>query len=113
MYILSYFRVTTRDVIEKNFDDMKNTLDMRRLHVHTENRMRSRLFIQLIAEIFRCHIRQCLSASASCKKMTQSQFANHLKTMAKTKFAGKYRDVFNPLSKMQRELLEALDIVSK
>ena len=103
----------TRDVIEKNFDDMKNTLDMRRLHVHTEKRMRSRLFIQLIAEIFRCHIRQRLSASTSCKKMTQSQFANHLKTMTKTKFAGKYRDVFNPLSKTQRELLEALGIVSE
>ena len=53
----------TRDVIEKNFDGMKNTLDMRRLHVHTENRMRSRLLIQLIAEIFRCHIRQRLRQS--------------------------------------------------
>jgi transposase len=101
---------STRDVIEKNFDDMKNALDMRRLHVHTEYRMRSRLFIQFIAEIFRCHIRQRLSASESCKKMTQSQFANHVKTMAKTKFTRKYRDVFNPLSKTQRDILEAFDI---
>jgi hypothetical protein len=42
--------------------------------------------------------------------MTQSQFANHLKTMTKTKFAGKYRDVFNPLSKTQREILEAIGV---
>jgi hypothetical protein len=30
--------------------------------------------------------------------------------MTKTKFAGKYRDVFNLLSKTQREILEAIGV---
>jgi hypothetical protein len=101
---------TTRDVIEKDFDDMKNTLDMNRIHVHTGNRMRSRLFIQFIAEIFLKEIRNCFRGSETCKKMVRSQFANHMKTIAKVKFKGKYRDVYPELTKHQREIVEALGI---
>jgi transposase len=104
---------STRDKIEKDFDDMKNSLDMKRLHVHTDSRMRSRLFIQFVAEILRCEIRNCLSASDACKKMTQSQFSNQLKTITKTKFAGKYNDVHSPLSKTQRDIIEAIGVVVK
>jgi transposase len=100
----------TRDVIEKDFDDMKNTLDMNRIHVHAGNRMRSRLFIQLIAEIFLREVRNCFHNSKTCEKMTRSQFANHIKTITKVKFKGKYRDVYPELTKHQREIVEALGI---
>ena len=40
---------STRDYIEKDFDEMKNNLDMNRLRVHTDERMRARLFLQFIA----------------------------------------------------------------
>jgi transposase len=100
----------TRDVIEKDFDDMKNTLDMNRIHVHTGGRMRARLFIQVIAEVFLREIRNCFHSSNTCKQMTRSQFANHMKTITKVKFKGKYRDVYPELSKHQREIVEALGI---
>jgi transposase len=100
----------TRDIIEKDFDDMKNTLDMNRIHVHTGNRMKSRLFIQFIAEIFLKEIRNCFRNSETCEKMTRSQFANHMKTITKVKFKGRYRDVYPELTKHQREIVEALGI---
>jgi transposase len=100
----------SRDTIEKDFDDMKNTLDMNRLHVHTGNRMRSRLFIQFIAEIFLREIRNCFRNSKTCEKMTRSQFANHMKTITKVKFKGRYRDVYPEFTKHQREIVEALGI---
>jgi transposase len=100
----------TRDSIEKDFDDMKNTLDMNRIRVHTGNRMRSRLFIQLIAEIFLREVRNCFRNSKTCEKMTRSQFANHMKTITKVKFKGRYRDVYPELTKHQREIVEALGI---
>jgi transposase len=100
----------TRDTIEKDFDDMKNTLDMNRIHVHTSNRMRSRLFIQFIAEIFLREVRNCFRNSETCEKMTSSQFANHMKTITKVKFKDKYRDVYPELTKHQREIVEALGI---
>ena len=89
---------------------MKNTLDMKRIRVHTGNRMRSRLFIQFIAEIFLKETRNCFRNSEACEKMTRSQFANHMKTITKVKFKGKYRDVYPELTKHQREIVEALGI---
>ena len=63
---------STRDYIEKDFDEMKNDLDMDRIRVHTDSRMRARLFIQFIAEIFLREIRFRLHKSDACCKMTKN-----------------------------------------
>ena len=101
---------STRDYIEKDFDEMKNDLDMRRIRVHTDGRMRSRLFIQFIAEIFLREIRLKLSKSEACRKMTKAQIFSHIKTITKVRFQGKYKDVMPKLSKKQRSILDALEI---
>jgi hypothetical protein len=61
---------STRDYIEKDFDEMKNNLDMKRIRVQTDVRMKSRLFLQFIAEIFMREIRICVRNSDTCKKLT-------------------------------------------
>jgi transposase len=38
---------STRDYIEKDFDELKNDLDMKQIRVHTDDRMRARLLMQL------------------------------------------------------------------
>ena len=101
---------STRDYIEKDFDEMKNDLDMRRLRVHSDQRMKARLFIQFIAEIYMREIRIRLRDSEECKRMTKRQIFSHLKTIYKIKFKGKYRDIRPSLSKSQRSILQALDI---
>ena len=100
----------TRDCIEKDFDEMKNDLDMRRLRVQSDARIRARLFIQFIAEIYMREMRVCLRASEECKKMTRKQISSHIKTIYKINFVGKYRDVKPSLSKSQRAILKALGI---
>ncbi|MDR2712910.1 MAG: IS1634 family transposase [Clostridiales bacterium] len=101
---------STRDYIEKDFDDMKNYLDMNRIRVWTDYRMRSRLFIQFIAEIYMREIRVCIRNSESCKKLTRKQVFAHIKTIYKVKFKGKYRDIYPELSKHQRDILEILNV---
>jgi transposase len=101
---------STRDYIEKDFDEMKNDLDMRRIRVHTDERMKARLFIQFIAEIFMREIRVCLRDSYECRKMTRKQISAHIKGIYKIKFTGKYKDVCPELSKSQRAILAALGI---
>jgi len=101
---------STRDYIEKDFDEMKNDLDMRRIRVQTDARMRSRLFIQFIAEVFMREIRVCTSNSKACRKLTRKQIFSHIKTIYKVKFKGKHKDVHPALSKHQRDILDALDI---
>jgi transposase len=101
---------STRDYIEKDFDELKNELDMRRIRVHTDGRMKARLLIQFIAEIHIREIRVRLRDSEVCRKMTRKQIASHIKGIYKIKFSGKYRDVCPELSKSQRSIIEALGL---
>jgi transposase len=104
---------STRDYIEKDFDEMKNNLDMKRIRVQSDARMKSRLFIQFIAEIFMREIRVCMRSSESCKKLTRKQIFSHIKTICKIKFKGRYKDVCPELSRQQRDILEALNVKSR
>ena len=101
---------STRDYIEKDFDEMKNCLDMKRIRVWSDLRMRSRLFIQFIAEIYMREIRVCLRKSNECKKLTRKQIFSNIKSIYRVKFKGKYNDVYPELTKQQRHILEALDV---
>jgi transposase len=104
---------STRDYIEKDFDEMKNELDMERIRVHCDDRMKARLFLQFIAEIYMREIRVCLQNSETCKKLTRNQIFSHIRTINKVKFKGKYRDVYSPLSKKQKDILDALNVNQK
>ena len=101
---------STRDYIEKDFDEMKNDLDMRRIRVHTDGRMKARLLIQFIAEIYLREIRVRLRDSKECQRMTKKQINSYIKSIYKIKFTGKYKDVCPELSKSQRDILEALGL---
>jgi len=102
---------STRDYIEKDFDEMKNDLDMRRIRVHADGRMKARLLIQFIAEIYLREIRVRLRESKECKKMTRKQINSHIKSIYKIKFTGKYKDICPELSKSQCDILEALGLI--
>jgi transposase len=101
---------STRDYIEKDFDEMKNDLDMGRIRVHTDARMRARLFIQFIAEIYLREIRVRLRDSGECSKMTKKQVMGHIKGIYRVEFKGKYKAVYPTLTKNQRSILNALKI---
>jgi transposase len=101
---------STRDYIEKDFDEMKNNLDMKRIRVWSDVRMRSRLFIQFIAEIYMREIRVCTRSSESCKKLSRKQIFSHIKTIYKVKFKGTYKDIYPELSKRQHDILGALNV---
>jgi len=101
---------STRDYIEKDFDEMKNEVDMACIWVHTDERMRVRLFIQFIAEFFMREIGVCLRNSKSCSKLTCKQIFSHIRTIHKVVFRGKQDEVYPELSMQQREILAALNV---
>ena len=100
---------STRDAIEKDFDDMKNSLDMKRLRVHTDKRMKARLFIQFLAEIYMREMRIRLAQSVECQKLSHNQIFASIRTMYKIKFKGDCNDVFPELTKTQRAIVNAVD----
>ena len=113
-FLVELYRFNKSETLpEKDFDEMKNDLDMRRIRVQTDDRMKSRLFIQFIAEIYMREIRVCIRNSETCKKLTRKQIFSHIQTIYKIKFIGKYRDVYPELSRYQREILNALNVKVK
>jgi transposase len=49
-----------RDKVEKSFDDLKKSLDTKRLRVHTSFRMESHTFLQFLSLIYETKIRLML-----------------------------------------------------
>jgi transposase len=96
---------STRDYIEKDFDELKNDLDTKRIRVHTDDRMRARLLIQFIAEIMLREIRVRLRDSEECSKMTRRQISSHIEGIYKISFKGRYKDVKPELLKSQRIII--------
>jgi transposase len=101
---------STRDYIEKDFDELKNDLDMKRIRVHTDGRMYGRLVIQFVAQIILRDIRMRLNESKECKKLTKTQIASCLKSIYKITFQGNHAAVKPELTKTQRAVLAALDL---
>jgi transposase len=101
---------STRDYIEKDFDEMKNGLDMKRLRISNNKRLNPRLFIQFLAEIFMREIRVALKKCPETNKLTRTQIFESIKGIYKIKFNGKYKDVYPKLTKKQRDILSALKI---
>jgi transposase len=101
---------STRDYIEKDFDDLKNDLDMKRIRVHTDARMYGRLLIQFIAQIILRDIRMRLNESKECKKLSKTQITSCLKSIYKITFKDSHAAVKPELSKTQRAVLAALEL---
>ena len=49
-----------KDTVEKNFDDLKNDLDMKRLRLHSNAAMDGRIFLQFLALILTTRLNQIM-----------------------------------------------------
>jgi len=99
-----------KDVVEKCFDDLKNSLDMKRIRMHTSKSMDSRLFIQFLSLIYVSQIRKALKEQGMMKKFTVHGLMNELESLTQIKFSGKYGQMHSEVTKAQREALEAFSI---
>lgn len=101
-----------RDVIEKSFDNLKNDLDMRRMHIHSEETMEGKAFVAFISLIVRSRMLSLLSPYMAKHDFT---FEKVLRELDKVKYilSGNhligYR-LLNPPTKTQREILETLQL---
>ncbi|NJD02587.1 MAG: transposase [Ruminiclostridium sp.] len=100
-----------RDVVEKSFDDLKNELDMKRLHCQSDQTTEGKMFIAFIALIMRSWMQNKLKEYMSTNGMT---FTGVLKEIRKIKYVTTRdgRKLLSPVTKKQRELLEKCGLSS-
>lgn len=98
-----------RDLVEKSFDDLKNELDMKRLHCHSDQTTEGKMFVAFIALIMRSWIQNKLRDYMNTNSMS---FKTILKELRKIKYVVTRdgRKLLSPVTKKQREILNCCNL---
>lgn len=98
-----------RDVVEKSFDDLKNELDMKRLHCHSDGTTEGKMFVAFFALILRSCMQNKLRTYLADTGMA---FSSVLKELRKMKFVQTMdgKKLLSPVTKKQRDIFNALDV---
>lgn len=111
--ILETYR--NRDTIEKCFDDLKNELDMNRLHCSTNETTNGKIFVTFISLILLSKLRNYLSTYCSKNKLTLKNIYYTLDKIKAYYDSSKINKISynNPLTKSQKQIFELLNIDEK
>ena len=98
-----------KDVIEKGFDDLKNHIDMKRMHTHTGTTTDGKLFCAFIALIAASEITNKLHIPNKRKKMSKNDVISELDKI-KIIITLDGKRLMNPITKTQRAIFEAFGL---
>ncbi|HCB30298.1 MAG TPA: IS1634 family transposase [Acinetobacter lwoffii] len=97
-----------KDVVEKGFLRLKNSIDLGRLRVHSDNAMQSKLFVGFIASVMMSSINKVMTEKALHQKYTMKEL---LQVLAKQRIQEiNDQRIISPLTKEQRNIYEAFEI---
>ena len=101
-----------RDVVEKCFDDLKNDLDMHRLHIHSDEAAEGKAFVAFISLIVQSHMRELLKDLMTERHFT---FRKVLVELDKAKLIVSADHIsgcrpLNPPTRVQQDILSALGV---
>jgi len=99
-----------KDAVENSFDDLKNQLDMRRLRIHTSAAMDSRLFLQFLALILICRIRNTIQKDAELRNLTVREVMEDMETLVRITYSGRYGQLYTETGPIQRKIMEAFGL---
>jgi transposase len=97
-----------KDIVEKGFQRLKNSLDLGRLRVHSENSMQNKVFIGFISLILLSSIHRVMMDQGLYKNMTMKKLMLTLSKL-KLQIVKGVRILF-PLTKEQRAIYDAFKI---
>lgn len=97
-----------KDIVEKGFQRLKNSLDLARLRVHSENSMHSKVFVGFVSLILLSGIHSVMADKQLYSRMTMRKL---LLTLAKLKLQTvKGVRILFPVTKEQRDIFEAFEV---
>ena len=100
-------RYRERDSVETFFNDLKNSLDMKRLRVHESSRAKARIFIQCIASILLYLCRNALNLHESTNDGVRA-ILEDLSGIYEVRNSAQNGALITEITKKQRDVIEAL-----
>ena len=101
----------TKDAVEKNFDDLKNDLDMKRLRMHTQAAMDGRIFIQFIALILTTRLKEIMREHNWFQNHNLQEVLEEMKSIREVSIKGKRKKLVTQLTGFQSEIVELYKLV--
>jgi transposase len=99
-----------KEIVENCFDDLKNQLDMKRLRIHSSSAMDSRIFLQFLALVFMCRIRDTISTDRELWNLTVREVMETMESVVRIKYSGRYRQLYTEVGPMQRKIMKAFGV---
>lgn len=99
-----------KESVENSFDDLKNQLDMKRLRIHSASAMDTRIFLQFLALILVCRIRDISREDKVLRNYTVREIMEHMETLVRIKFEGRYGQIFSETSPLQRRIMDVFNL---
>lgn len=91
----------TRDTVEKEFDDLKNERDMKRIRVHSAKAMEGRIFIQFIALILESSLRLALNSINWFREHDLRSALDEMKSIRRVQIPGQRPLITTPTGRQQ------------
>ena len=101
----------SKDAVEKNFDDLKNDLDMKRLRIHTQSTMDGRIFIQFIALILITKLKDVMRENNWFQNHNLQEVIEEMKSIREVSIEGKRKKLITQLTGFQSEIVELYKLV--
>jgi transposase len=93
-----------KDIVEKGFLRLKNSIDLGRLRVHNQASMQNKVFVGFISLILLSHVHKVMSDNDLYSQMTVKELFIHLKKLRVQYISG--TRILYPLNKIQKRIFE-------
>jgi transposase len=102
----------SKQTTENGFDDLKNSLDMKRLRIHSDQAMDSRIFIQFIALILSSAIRNARDENPNIKirRIPVREILESLENISEIRYSGRYGKIITEKDPLQRDIFKAFSV---
>ena len=97
-----------KDVVEKGFLRLKNSLDLGRLRVHREDSMQNKMFVGFVSLILMSYIHKVMLDNGLYKKMTMKKLLMTLSKLRVQEING--TRILFPLTKEQKDIYKAFNV---
>jgi transposase len=101
-----------RDMIEKNFEQLKNDLDFRRLKTHITQTTDGKIFVGFLALILRTYLFNSIKKDSTLKNLSMRKILWELRKIRTISFIDTSRIVM-PMTKLQKTIFSALGLTEE
>jgi transposase len=102
-----------KDIVEKSFDNLKSTLDSKRMRTHSKETMQGRFFLQFISLILTMDIQNKMQKQNLYKRFSYPTLIGELKTLSAITYPGKRKITFTEFTKGTKDIYKAFGIDPK